>query len=148
MMAKYLAQAQSVQQRVSSLLNRLDKVRQDSESREWPHASLDNSVRLYVRTTGETIRAMVVAAASQVLLPSHFLHAAPTPIHDQRLQRHFRQLASETSYSEAEVSTAVFAACDTELKTAMHLTNHLEACIRGDQTISGRVVARGHLWDK
>jgi hypothetical protein len=147
-MAKYLAQAQSVQQRVSSLLNRLDKVRQDSASREWPHASLNNSVRLYVQTTADTIRALVMAAATQVLLPSQFVHAALTPLHDQRLQRHFRQLAAESKYTDDEVSCGVFAACDTQLKTAMHLTNHLEACIRGDQTISGRVVARGHLWDK
>jgi hypothetical protein len=145
---KYLAQAQSVQQRASSLLNRLDKVRQDSESQEWPHASLDNSVRLYVRTTGDALRALVIAAAEQVLLPSRVLHATPTPMHEQRLQRHFRQLASECKYTDEQVSSAVFAACDTQLKTAMHLTNHLEACIRGEQTISGRVIARGQLWDK
>lgn len=147
-MAKYLAQAQTLRQRVHGLSQRIDKVVEQAGSSEWPHAGIRNTVRLYVKTVAESTRQTLLTIADELKIQWRFIDQPLTQINDQRLQRHFRDTALAKNLKDEEVAEAVFAVCETQMKLAAYLVTHLEACISGDQTIQGRVIARGRLWDK
>jgi hypothetical protein len=147
-MAKYLAQIQAVQSRVSSLLKRLEQAETNALSTEWPHSALKDSVREYVRAVALSARAAAFAATSALQLQRRLVHEPVTLLNDQRLQRHFRSHATKNNVGEDEVAKAAFAYAETHIRIGAQVVAHLEACIEGTQTIEGRVIARGKMWDK
>jgi hypothetical protein len=148
MMANYLAQTQPLRQRTSALSERLDKVMEQAGSNKWPHCALNASVRIYAQKMCAVASVHLHVVAEELQLPWQSIEQPLTETHDRRLERHFRELAEETNYAEAQVAEATFAACKTQLKIAADLVTHLEACIDGHQNIDGQVIARGELWDK
>jgi hypothetical protein len=147
-MAKHFAQMQTVQQRASHLLKRLEKVQGEAASREWPHSGLQDSTREYVAAMVPSVEAALFAAISALQIARKFAHNPVTLLNDQRLQRHIRDFAKKKNSSDEEMTRATFAYCEVHLRVGAHLLGHLEAVVKGDQTIEGRAIAHGKMWDK
>jgi len=148
MMTNYLAQTQPLRQRINALSKRLDAVMEQSGSKKWPHCTLNASVRIYVQKVCAVASVHLHVAADELQLPWQFIEQPLTEINERRLQRHFRQVAEQTNYSEDELAQATFAACKTQIDMTADVLAQLEACIDGRRSIQGQVIARGELWDK
>lgn len=147
-MESHLNRAQSVQRRLSSMSSRLETAESNANSRAWPYAHLDETVRIYVKNLAETVRTLVAATAAHAMLPAGNVHAPVNDFYQARIAREFRKLANERGCSVEVLADATFATCECQIRVAAQLVAHIEACVEGEQTMDGRAIARGPLHDK
>jgi hypothetical protein len=81
-------------------------------------------------------------------LTETLLDSPITELHSARLQRHFTESARVRGVQAQDIADSTFASCETSIRCASNMVAHLEACIHGEQSVDGRIISHGPLWNK
>lgn len=132
-------------QQAVGITARAREVIANAQSKNWPYTNLPHSTRIFVAILAAQARDMAERAAKQVGLE---IKNASADDRAATIEKFFTDSAAHVDTDVVSMADARVAAQAALIETAFELVARAERVIRGDETLSGRAITHGALWDK
>lgn len=117
----------------------------NAQSKSWPYSSLSHPIRIFSAILAAQARDLAERATKQVGLE---LKNAQADDRATAVEQFLSESAALTGTDFVSMATARLAAQDALTKLAGDLVARAERVLEGDETLDGREIVHGELYDK
>ncbi|HEY9785932.1 MAG TPA: hypothetical protein V6D17_11055 [Candidatus Obscuribacterales bacterium] len=147
-MKHQIEHVESARQTIVVLLRRIDQVKANAASRDWPYAHVQPSLRIFVHDLADAAEKILRQAGEKLLFTTRERLEEPvSPSHFAAIGERYAKVANDAA-SSADVAEANCAIVEALWQEAQRLILRAERCLEGDETLSGETIHHGALYYK